>query len=73
MGKFDIDFDYSDILFEKDDLVIYNDSRCLIYTYRGREKFDGSFRNGVRLIVPTDKAYRYVLSTQISVENIRLN
>ncbi len=73
VGKFDIDFDYSDILFEKDDLVIYNDSRCLIYTYRGREKFDGSFRNGVRLIVPTDKAYRYVLSTQISVENIRLN
>ena len=73
VGKFDIDFDYADILFEKDDLVIYNDSRCLIYTYRGREKFDGSFRNGVRLIVPTDKAYRYVLSTQISVENIRLN
>jgi len=73
VGKFDIDFDYSDILFEKNDLVIYNESRCLIYTYRGREKFDGSFRNGVRLIVPTDKAYRYVLSTQISVENIRLN
>ncbi len=73
VGKFDIDFDYSDILFEKDDLVIYNDSRCVIYTYRGRQKFDGSFRNGVRLIIPTDKAYRYILSTQISVENIRLN
>lgn len=72
VGKYDIDFEYSDILFEKDDLVIYNESMCTIYTYKGRVKFDGSFRNGIRLIVPTDKAYRYVLSTQIAVENVRL-
>ena len=73
VGKFDIDFEYTDVLFEKDDLVIYNESRCRIYTYRGKIKFDDSFRNGVRLLIPTDNAYRYVLSTGSAVDTIRLN
>ncbi|MCR4793395.1 MAG: DUF5711 family protein [Lachnospiraceae bacterium] len=73
VGKYDINFEYTDVLFEKDDLVIYNESSCIIYTYRGREKFNDSFRNGVRLIIPTDNAYRYVLSTNSSIDIVRLN
>ncbi len=73
VGKYDIDFEYTDVIFEKDDLVIYNESRCRIYTYKGRMKFDDSFRNGVRLMIPTENAYRYVLSTNNSVDTIRLN
>ena len=73
VGKFNIDFEYTDVLFEDSDLVIYNESSCIIYTYRGKEKYNDSFRDGVRLVIPTDKAYRYVLSTSSAVETIRLN
>ena len=73
VDKFDIDFEYTDVLFEDSDLVIYNESSCIIYTYKGRVKFNDSFRSPVRLMIPTDKAYRYVLSTPASVDTIRLN
>lgn len=73
VGKYDIDFEYTDVLFEKDDLVIYNESNCIIYTYRGKVKFDDSFRNSIRLIVPTENAFRYVLSTNTSIDTVRLN
>jgi hypothetical protein len=73
VGKYDIDFEYTDVLFEDSNLVIYNESSCMIYTYRGKMKYNDSFRNGVRLMIPTDKAYRYVLSTSSSVDTIRLN
>ena len=71
--KCDIDFEYTDVLFEDSDLVIYNESSCMIYTYKGKVKYNESFRDGVRLMIPTDKAYRYVLSTSSAVETIRLN
>ncbi len=73
VGKYDINFEYTDVLFEKDDLVIYNESSCIIYTYKGKIKFDDAFRGGVRLIIPTENAYRYVLSTNASIETVRLN
>ena len=73
VGKYDIDFEYTDVLFEDSNLVIYNEASCMIYTYRGKLKYSDSFRNGVRLMIPTDKAYRYVLSTSSSVDTIRLN
>lgn len=73
VGKYPIDFEYTDVLFEEKDLVIYNEASCMICTYRGKVKFDDSFRSGVRLVIPTDKAYRYVLSTSSSVDTIRLN
>ena len=73
VGKYDINFEYADVMFEKDDLVIYNESNCIIYTYRGKIKYDDAFRNGVRLIVPTDYAYRFVLSTGSSIDTVRLN
>ncbi len=71
--KCDIDFEYTDVLFEDSDLVIYNESSCMIYTYKGKVKYNEPFRDGVRLMIPTDKAYRYVLSTSSAVETIRLN
>jgi len=73
VGKYDIDFEYSDILFEDKTLVVYNESRCVIYTYSGKVKFDSGFNASVRLMVPTENAFRYVLSTASDVETVRLN
>ncbi len=72
-GNFYFSLDYSDIFFEKTGFVIYNDSQCLIKTYDGKTKFAGSFESTVNVMLPTDKAYRYVLADDKSIQTIQLN
>ena len=71
-GTYYFDMEYSDVVFEKNDFVIYNESECLIQTYDGREKYKGSFKKSVSVLVPTDKAYRYLLVSDDSLDVIQL-
>mgnify|MGYP000019808496 CR=1 FL=1 len=72
MRSFYFDMDYTDIFFEKDTMVIYNETQCQIMTMDGIEKFNGSFSKPVRLMLPTGKAYRYLLVTDSSIDTIQL-
>ncbi len=72
-GNFYFDLDYNDIFFEKNSFVIYNESECLIMTYDNRVKFEGTFDNTVNVMMPTDKAYRYVIADDNSIKTIQLN
>lgn len=71
-GNFYFDIDYNDIFFEKNDFVIYNESECLIKTYEGRTKFEGSFDSTVNVMMPTEKAFRYVITDDKSIKTIQL-
>ena len=53
-------------------MVIYNETQCQIMTMDGIEKFNGSFSKPVRLMLPTGKAYRYLLVTDSSIDTIQL-
>lgn len=68
--KFDID--YLDIILKDDLLIIYNDTRCIIYNTHGVEKFSGSFREPVLLLVPTEQKSKYLLVNRSAVQTIRL-
>lgn len=70
--KFYFDMDYTDFFFDKGNLVIYNETECLVMTLDGMEKFRGSFAKPVRLMLPTGKAYRYALLTDNSVDTVQL-
>ncbi|MBR1861640.1 MAG: hypothetical protein IJ796_07265 [Lachnospiraceae bacterium] len=72
-GKFYFDIEYADIFFEKNGFVIYNESECLIKTYDGRTKFEGKFDSTVNVMLPTDKAYRYVIADSSNMYTIQLN
>ncbi len=72
MDTYYFDLEYSDIFFEEDDFVIYNDSECLIMTYGGVEKFNGYFSKTADLLFPTNGAYKYILVTQNSIDTIQL-
>lgn len=72
-GEYYFDIDYSEIFFEKNDFVIYNDTECLITTYEGKEKFNGNFSEAISVMVPTDKAYRYIIGTDKELQTIQLN
>lgn len=71
-GSFYFDTDYTDIFFEQDNFVVYNETECVIMTLDGIEKFNGNFTKTVRLMLPTNNAYRYVIVTDGSIDTIQL-
>lgn len=68
-----IDMEYTDILFHKDQVVIYNSEECRITNLKGVDKFVGTFEKPVLQLVPTSSAYRYGLVTNESIDVIELN
>ena len=66
------DMEYTDIFFNKDQIVIYNDMDCQISNIRGVDKFAGEFEKPVTLLVPTSSVYRYVAVTGSSIDTIEL-
>ena len=72
LGSYFFDTDYTDIFFGQDNFVIYNETECIIMTMDGIEKFNGNFTKTVRLMLPTNNAYRYVLVSDNSIDTIQL-
>lgn len=66
------DIEYTDIIFNKDQIIIYDDMDCLICTVKGADKFEGELEKPVSLIVPTSSAYKYVAVTSNSIDTIEL-
>jgi len=72
-GEYCFDLDYRDIFFEKNTFVVYNESECLVRTYDGKDKFAGRFDTGVKVMLPTDKPYKYIIADDKSIKTIQLN
>ncbi len=72
VGNYYFNIDYTDIFFEDDAFVIYNETECLIRTMSGIEKFNGHFSKTVNLMIPAGGAYRYLLMTDNSIDTIQL-
>lgn len=66
------DIEYTDIVFNKDQIIIYNDQECKICNMKGVDKFSGSFGTDTALIIPTTSVYKYVTVTTDSIDNIEL-
>lgn len=66
------DIEYTDIVFSKDQIIIYNDQECKICNMKGVDKFSGSFGTDTALIIPTASVYKYVTVTTDSVDNVEL-
>lgn len=72
VGSYYFDMAYTDIFFGKDNVVIYNESKCRIITLDGIEKFNGSFAKSVELMLPLGSSYQYMLITGTSIDKIQL-
>ena len=66
------DIEYTDIIFNKDQIIIYNDMDCQICNISGVNKFMGQFEKPSSLIVPTSSIYRYIAVTSSSIDTIEL-
>lgn len=68
----EFDMDYTDILFDNNNFIIYNETEMYIGTVGGAEKYNGSLDKPASVLIPTGKAYRYIMVTGNSIDTIRL-
>lgn len=66
------DIEYTDIIFHKDQIIIYNDMDCRICNIKGIDKFSGEFEKPVSLLVPTSSTYKYTVVTSSSIDTMEL-
>lgn len=66
------DIEYTDIIFNKDQIIIYSDKECQISNMSGVDKFLGSFEKNTSLLIPTSSAYKYVAVAADSIDTIEL-
>ena len=64
--------EYTDIVFHKDQIIIYNDLECQICNIKGVDKFTGSFEKSTSLVIPTSSVYKFITDTSDSIETIEL-
>ena len=68
----EFDIEYSDILFQGDQIIIYNESECRIYNNSGTEKYGGPFEKTVLEMIPQSNAHRYMIVTPDSIDTVEL-
>lgn len=66
------DIEYTDIVFNKDQIVIYNDLDCQICNMKGVDKFTGEFQKNTSLVIPTSSVYKYITVTTNSIDTIEM-
>ena len=66
------DIDYSEIIFNNKQIVIYNEDECIIKDMSGHDKFTGTFEEPVRTMVPTNIRNKFILVTADSVDTYTL-
>lgn len=71
-SSIDFDIEYSDIVFTQEQIVIYNESECRIYSMSGVQKYGGMFDKAVYTLIPTSTAYKYIVVTADSIDTIEM-
>lgn len=66
------DIEYTDIVFNKDQIIIYSDMDCQICNMKGVDKFIGEFEKPTTIVIPTASVYKYVAVTSTSIDTIEL-
>lgn len=68
-----IDFDYQNILIQKNNVVVYSNMECVMYNLSGKEKYRGTFGKSVSLLIPANKNNRFIMVSSDSIDVIELN
>lgn len=68
----DFNLDYTDIVLNKDIMVIYNANECIMYNMSGLKKYDGLFKNSIIKMIPTSNKTRYLFVSGTKTDEIQL-
>lgn len=67
-----LNLQFSDILFHKDKVIVYNEQECLVHTIGGMDNFNGKFNKQALTLIPAAASYEYVIVTPDSIDTIEL-
>ena len=68
----EFDFNYTDVKFAKNDILLYNSSSSQIFNLSGVKKFDYKFESGIISMSATRKLNRYIVVSSDKVMEIKL-
>ena len=68
----DFDFEYETVTNTNQEIIMYNDSECVIYTFSGKEKFRYTFNEPIIKLLPKNTMDEYILITSSAIQEIRL-
>ncbi len=64
--------DYSGLYVGDEELIVYNNSACIIYRTDGEEKFRTQMKDSIRLMYPTNSEDKYTAICENRIDSIRL-
>ena len=67
-----LNLQFSDILFHKDKVIVYNEQECLVHTIGGMDNFNGKFNKQALTLIPAAASYEYVIVTPDTIDTIEL-
>lgn len=70
-GSIFYDMDCKDVYFYKDNVLIYDEAECLIYTIKGRQKFQGTLERNISLMRPLG-GNKFLVVSPGSVDTIEM-
>lgn len=68
----DFDFDYETVTNTNQEIIMYNDSECVIYSFSGKEKFTYTFNEPIIKLLPKNTMDEYILISSSAIQEIRL-
>lgn len=69
--SFYFDMDYKDIILEKEGVIVYNETQCILYNMNGLERFHGEFEKPYLLFTPIS-GKRYMAVSKESIDTIEM-
>ena len=73
LSSIHFDTEYTDIVFNKDQVIIYGGFELNIYSVKGTVKYSGILDDSLNLLIPGKSAYKYTILTGNDLEQIELN
>lgn len=66
------DIAYSDIIFNNKQIIIYNEDECLIKDMSGHNKYEGTFTDPIKVMIPTNVRSKFTLVTARNIVTMSL-
>ena len=70
--EMDFNFSYKNIKIANKTIILYNDVALKVYTVKGKEKYNGTFSEGIVDVIMLEDKYNYLVVSPISIKRIKL-
>ena len=68
--KLYFDIEHTDVFFDDNRIVLYNNEEVLIHMIGGKDKFLGNFEDGILALIPTSSSKRFIQVTPDRIKTI---